>query len=130
MQQASSKQPENKQAQQSKTKTTAGAKAKAAKKSKQPTKVDTAEEPSTLDQLALSLSFGNITMDNDINKEPQPAKPVEPVVTIPSHPLPVSTVTEPMEVDLIPEIKNVWSHLLTKLRSSRSNQEMMTVKCQ
>ena len=107
VQQASSKQPENKQAQHSRTKTTAGAKAKAAKKSKQPTKVDTPEEPSTLDQLALSLSFGNITMDNDINKEPQPAKPVEPVVTLPSQPQPVSTVTEPMEIDLIPEIKNV-----------------------
>ena len=114
-QQVASKQPVNKQPQQNKTKTTA---TKAAKKSKQPTKVNTTEEAdSTLDQLALSLSFDNVKLDSDTNEEPQPVlKPVEPVMTIPSPPQSVSTATEPMEIDLIPEIKNI-------LEPSRSGKE-------
>lgn len=103
-QQAVSKQPP----QQNNTKT-AASKTKASKKSKQPAKVNTTEEePSTLDQLALSLSFDNIKLDSDTNEEPQPVKqPMEPVITIPSPPQSVSTATEPMEIDLIPEIINI-----------------------
>ena len=108
-QQAASKQPANKQPQQNKTKTTA-TKTKATKKSKEPTKVNTMEEePSTLDQLALSLSFDNIKLDSDTNEEPQPVlKPVEPVMTLPPPPQSVSTATEPMDIDLIPGIKNIF----------------------
>ena len=112
-QQVASKQPTNKLPQQNKTKTTA-TKTKAAKKSKQPTKMNTREEvDSTLDQLALSLSFDTVQLDSDTNEEPQLVlKSVEPVMRLSSPPQSVSTATEPMEIDLIPEIKNIWSHLV------------------
>ena len=66
------------------------------------------EESSTLEKLALSLSFDTIKLDSNANEEPLPMfKPVKPVITLPPPPQSVSTVIEPMDIDLIPEIKNI-----------------------